>query len=125
VALRNGSPLVPVFSFGENDLWEQLPNPDGSMLRKFQDMSRKYTNIVPVIKGKGRAMKPLFVSLALDNIWNVYETVLNSGDSAKIEKIVKSLDVKVIVFISDVQVLPRELKSKETRPLLQTIMAQW
>ncbi|KAJ3305899.1 diacylglycerol O-acyltransferase 1 [Kappamyces sp. JEL0829] len=54
LALRNGSPLVPVFSFGENDLWEQLPNPEGSFLRKFQDFSRKWTTVVPpFLHGRG------------------------------------------------------------------------
>jgi 2-acylglycerol O-acyltransferase 2 len=47
LGLRTGSPLVPVFSFGENDLWDQLPNPHGSWTRKFQDTSRKLTGIVP------------------------------------------------------------------------------
>lgn len=54
LALRNGSPLVPVFSFGENDLWAQLPNPEGSNLRKFQDLARKYTSVVPpFLHGRG------------------------------------------------------------------------
>lgn len=54
LALRNGSPLVPVFSFGENDLWEQLPNPEGSTLRKFQDLARKWTSVVPpFLHGRG------------------------------------------------------------------------
>lgn len=54
LALRNGAPLVPVFSFGENDLWAQLPNPEGSMLRKFQDFMRKTTSVVPpFLHGRG------------------------------------------------------------------------
>lgn len=28
--------LVPVFTFGENDLYLQVPNPPGSKLRNFQ-----------------------------------------------------------------------------------------
>jgi 2-acylglycerol O-acyltransferase 2 len=54
VALRTGSSLVPVFSFGENDLWEQAPNPKGSKLRKFQDTVRKFTSVSPtVVYGRG------------------------------------------------------------------------
>jgi 2-acylglycerol O-acyltransferase 2 len=54
LALRTGSPLVPVFSFGENDLWDQLDNPKGSWLRKFQDIARKYTTVVPpALYGRG------------------------------------------------------------------------
>ena len=30
LALRTGSFLVPVFGFGENDLWDQLENPPGN-----------------------------------------------------------------------------------------------
>ena len=47
LALRTGSPLVPVFSFGENDLWDQLPNEKGSWIRWFQDVARTYTGMVP------------------------------------------------------------------------------
>lgn len=54
LALRNGSPLVPVFSFGENDIWAQLPNPEGSLLRKFQDFMRRWTTVVPpFLHGRG------------------------------------------------------------------------
>jgi 2-acylglycerol O-acyltransferase 2 len=54
LALRTGSPLVPVFSFGENDLWDQLPNPEGSKIRKFQDIFRKYTTMSPpALFGRG------------------------------------------------------------------------
>lgn len=28
--------LVPVFGFGENNLWNQVPNPPGSSVRDFQ-----------------------------------------------------------------------------------------
>jgi 2-acylglycerol O-acyltransferase 2 len=54
LALRTGSPLVPVFSFGENDLWDQLDNSKGTLLRKFQDLARKYTAVVPpALYGRG------------------------------------------------------------------------
>ncbi|CAG8741468.1 9887_t:CDS:2, partial [Racocetra fulgida] len=36
LAVRNGASLCPVFSFGENDIWEQADNPKGSNVWKFQ-----------------------------------------------------------------------------------------
>lgn len=37
LALKHGARLVPVFSFGENELFDQLPNPTGSTLRRLQE----------------------------------------------------------------------------------------
>ncbi|CCF56174.1 hypothetical protein KAFR_0A07400 [Kazachstania africana CBS 2517] len=65
---------------------------------------------------KGRALKPLFVSLILDNIWKIYENVVVSRDMGAIEKITKALNVKL---------LPRDLKSKDDKQLLRNIMGQW
>jgi 2-acylglycerol O-acyltransferase 2 len=46
--------LVPVFSFGETDLYDQVDNPEGSFLRKFQERFRKIIGIAPVIfMGRG------------------------------------------------------------------------
>jgi 2-acylglycerol O-acyltransferase 2 len=54
VALRTGASLVPVLSFGENDLWDQVPNPPGSLLRKFQQLFQKYMTFAPpVFHGRG------------------------------------------------------------------------
>ncbi|KAJ8921382.1 hypothetical protein NQ315_002998 [Exocentrus adspersus] len=51
LALRNGAPLVPVFSFGETDLYDQY---DGPRLRKFQEAVRKKISVAPVIPiGRG------------------------------------------------------------------------
>lgn len=36
LALQHGADLVPAYSFGENDLYQQMDNPEGSKLRKFQ-----------------------------------------------------------------------------------------
>lgn len=65
---------------------------------------------------KGRNLKPMFVQFILDNLWNVYDTILESGNVEQIEKIVTSLKLKV---------LPRELKSKDVKSLIQTVMSQW
>uniref|UniRef100_A0A8C9NV75 Acyltransferase n=1 Tax=Spermophilus dauricus TaxID=99837 RepID=A0A8C9NV75_SPEDA len=37
VALEHGASLVPVFSFGENELFRQFPNPRGSWVRRAQE----------------------------------------------------------------------------------------
>ncbi|XP_018568263.1 2-acylglycerol O-acyltransferase 1-like isoform X2 [Anoplophora glabripennis] len=51
LALRNGARLVPVFSFGQNDLFDQL---DGPRLRRFQEALRKWIVIAPIIPiGRG------------------------------------------------------------------------
>ncbi|KAF3908492.1 hypothetical protein ABW21_db0204778 [Orbilia brochopaga] len=62
---------------------------------------------------KGRNLKPMFVQFALDNIWAIYENILRKDrDQEKVEKIVKTLGIKV---------LPRDLRSKDSRALLSTI----
>jgi len=47
--------LVPVFSFGENDLYDQLlNNPEGSLLRKIQNKFMKALTFAPIfVKGRG------------------------------------------------------------------------
>ena len=45
---------MPVYSFGESSVYDQIPNPEGSTLRKMQIV---FTNIVgvapPMFKGRG------------------------------------------------------------------------
>lgn len=54
LALKNGSPLVPVLSFGETDLFTQLDNPEGSMLRRVQEYLRKFIGFAPIMPlGRG------------------------------------------------------------------------
>lgn len=45
---------MPVFSFGETDLYDQVSNPEGSLLRKAQEFVKKITGIafcVPLGRG--------------------------------------------------------------------------
>lgn len=65
---------------------------------------------------KGRTLKPLFVSLILDNIWKIYENVTMSKNLEVIEKITKALGISV---------QPRDLNSKDEKNLLRKIMGQW
>ena len=54
VGLANGASLVPIFSFGENDLFDQVPNPRGSRLRHLQVMLQKRLGVAtPFFKGRG------------------------------------------------------------------------
>ncbi len=41
------SSLVPIFSFGENDLYQQAKNPRGSFLRLIQEKCKKYMGVSP------------------------------------------------------------------------------
>jgi len=53
-ALKAGAPLVPVFCFGETTLFDAVPNPQGSLLRRVQ---QKFLAAVgfstPFINGRG------------------------------------------------------------------------
>ena len=54
VALQTGAALVPVFSFGENDLFFSVENPEDSMLRKVQEKLKNWLHIgLPIIQGRG------------------------------------------------------------------------
>lgn len=53
-ALQTGASIVPVFSFGENQLYHLRPSGRGSFLRSIQDFVRSFTNIpFPIISGRG------------------------------------------------------------------------
>lgn len=54
IALKTGASLVPAFSFGEVDLFDQVPNPPGSKLRRCQEAFKKITGVAPiVVNGRG------------------------------------------------------------------------
>ncbi|XP_033329797.2 2-acylglycerol O-acyltransferase 2-A [Megalopta genalis] len=54
IALKNGIPLVPVFSFGETDIYDQVYGTEGSTLKKVQHFIRKKIGIAPIIlRGRG------------------------------------------------------------------------
>ncbi|XP_012501030.1 PREDICTED: 2-acylglycerol O-acyltransferase 2 [Propithecus coquereli] len=54
LALMHGAPLVPVFSFGENDLFDQVENSPGSWLRCVQNWLQKKMSIsLPLFHGRG------------------------------------------------------------------------
>ncbi|KAM8953506.1 2-acylglycerol O-acyltransferase 1 [Pelodytes ibericus] len=54
IALKQGAHLVPVFSFGENELFHQVPNPKGSLLRKVQErLQRMMGFALPLFHARG------------------------------------------------------------------------
>lgn len=54
IALTHGAYLVPVFSFGENELFKQVSNPEGSLLRTVQDKLQKIMGFaLPLFHARG------------------------------------------------------------------------
>ncbi|XP_061454669.1 diacylglycerol O-acyltransferase 2-like [Rhineura floridana] len=47
MALRHGAHLVPAFSFGENDLFQQVLFEEGTWMRKVQDKFKKFLGFAP------------------------------------------------------------------------------
>ncbi|WVQ77258.1 hypothetical protein IAR50_006941 [Cryptococcus sp. DSM 104548] len=76
----------------------------------------KTKRVVGRKKLAGRNLKPMFVQFVLENIWKVYDTVLEEHNPDAVQKIVTALSVRIN---------PRELRSKDTRNLLNLIMQQW
>ncbi len=69
---------------------------------------------------KGRALKPMFVQLVLDNIWAVYEATTGGnkgkGDPAMVERITKSLSLAVPAHV---------LRSRDPRAVMTTVFSAW
>ncbi|KAJ9634961.1 Cytoplasmic GTPase/eEF2-like protein (ribosomal biogenesis) [Knufia peltigerae] len=69
---------------------------------------------------KGRNLKPIFVQLVLDPIWQVYNATVGvsgeRGDPALLEKITKSLSIKLPPHIA---------KSRDPKTILQAVFASW
>ena len=69
---------------------------------------------------KGRALKPMFVQLVLDNIWAVYEATTGGntgkGDPAMVDKITKSLSLTIP---------PHVLRSRDPRAIMTTVFSSW
>eukprot|EP00299_Pterocystis_sp_00344_P017121 c8588_g1_i2.p1 GENE.c8588_g1_i2~~c8588_g1_i2.p1 ORF type:complete len:616 (-),score=152.23 c8588_g1_i2:26-1873(-) len=61
-------------------------------------------------------LKVTFVQFVLDNIWKLYDAVMNQNDFDKVTKMLTALEVKV---------QPRELKLKDRTQTIQIIMSKW
>jgi 1-acyl-sn-glycerol-3-phosphate acyltransferase len=54
VALQHGSPIVPVYSFGDTSTYDQYGNEEGSLIRKIQIALIKYFDFyIPIANGRG------------------------------------------------------------------------
>ncbi|KAI9497809.1 diacylglycerol acyltransferase type 2A [Zychaea mexicana] len=54
IALETGASMVPVLNFGENELYEQVSNDDGSWLRKLQTKTQRLAGFtLPLFHGRG------------------------------------------------------------------------
>ena len=52
LALEHGAHLVPTFGFGENELYSQIANPEGSLVRNLQEkLQQKLGFAIPLFKG--------------------------------------------------------------------------
>ncbi|KAK6460654.1 translation elongation factor 2/ribosome biogenesis protein RIA1 [Scheffersomyces coipomensis] len=82
----------------------------------YLDMKNK--KIIPGKKltAKQQSLKPLFVSLILEQIWAVYENCIIERNQEKLEKIIEKLGAKIT---------PRDLRSKDYKNLLNLVMSQW
>ncbi|KAI6219016.1 hypothetical protein M3Y99_01679100 [Aphelenchoides fujianensis] len=69
LALREGSSLVPVYSFGENHMFKQVDNPRGSPLREFQSTFKKRVGVSPVsLLGHEHLRRPLRLVAAKESV---------------------------------------------------------
>jgi 2-acylglycerol O-acyltransferase 2 len=54
IAVETGASLVPVLSFGENDMFKQVKNEDGSFIRTFQKKTQQILGFTfPLFYGRG------------------------------------------------------------------------
>jgi len=54
LALQTGSDLVPMYNFGENSLFVQLPNEQGTKVRHWQEIIKKKIGMsTPIFHGRG------------------------------------------------------------------------
>ncbi|XP_068237936.1 2-acylglycerol O-acyltransferase 2-A-like [Palaemon carinicauda] len=49
MALRYGASLVPTYGFGENDIYDQVPNHEGTLIRRLQTAFQKAVGFAPLI----------------------------------------------------------------------------
>jgi len=59
LALRYGTALVPLITFGETDTLDQLDNRKGSLVRRFQEWVKSITGVAPILPiGRGFSLIP-------------------------------------------------------------------
>ncbi|KIV87820.1 hypothetical protein PV11_03340 [Exophiala sideris] len=69
---------------------------------------------------KGRSLKPIFVQLVLEPIWQAYDATIGvssgRGDPALLEKITKSLSINLPAHIA---------RSRDSKAILQAVFSSW
>ncbi|KAK2865152.1 hypothetical protein FQN49_003853, partial [Arthroderma sp. PD_2] len=69
---------------------------------------------------KGRRLSPMFVQLVLDTVWAVYNATTgganSTGDPALLEKITKSLSIKIPAHV---------LRSRDPKNILSAVFSSW
>lgn len=54
LAIQNGAALVPAIAFGETNVYDTTQNENESVVRKIQEIIKKYTTLAPVLfNGRG------------------------------------------------------------------------
>ncbi|VVC31802.1 Hypothetical protein CINCED_3A025452 [Cinara cedri] len=70
-----------------------------------------------IMKGaQEKAKKPIFVQMILENIWLIYDVIINQKDKERLLKISESMNVTLFA---------RDLRQTDTRILLQSFLSQW
>lgn len=82
----------------------------------YLDMKNKKVIPGSKLKPSQSSLKPLFVSLILEQIWNIYDACVIERDDVKLEKIISKLGAKISA---------RDMRSKDYKTLLNSIMSQW
>jgi len=77
-------------------------------------LNTKTKRIMKGAQAKGK--KPLFVQFILDNLWTVYDAILEKKDKDRIDKIVSSLGLKLSA---------RDTRHTDPRSHLQAVLRQW
>ncbi|OBA22625.1 P-loop containing nucleoside triphosphate hydrolase protein [Metschnikowia bicuspidata var. bicuspidata NRRL YB-4993] len=82
----------------------------------YLDMKNKKILPGSKLKPSQLSLKPLFVSLILEQIWSIYDACVVERDEEKLQKIVAKLNARVS---------PRDMRSSDHKSLLNVIMSQW
>ena len=78
----------------------------------YLDMKNKKIIPGPKLKPNQSSLKPLFVGLILEQIWMIYQNCVVERNQDRLESIIEKLG-------------PRDLRSKDSKQLLNLIMSQW
>ncbi|KAF2880662.1 hypothetical protein ILUMI_25501 [Ignelater luminosus] len=117
LALKNGSPLVPTFSFGETDIYDQISSSEGSLLRTFQEWIKKIVGFPPImILGRGFFQysfgllphrKPINVIVGkpidVERVENPSQEQIDALHAAFIKQLIKLFDKNKHKYLEDAE----------------------